>query len=697
MYKKTFLRIALLDIRLIFPGVRSTLQSLSLPGIILLFLFTPAFLSAQDKSNVKFGKISPADFDLSSQKIDSGAGAVVIADVGSSEFQGNNKGWFSLEFRHFRRVKILNRSGLEAADVRIPLYSEGNTVEKLEGLKAVTYNLENGKIVETRLDDKSVFTDKVSKHRIDKKFTFPAVKEGSIIEYSYTQLSDFIFNLQPWDFQGRYPCLWSEYEADIPNFFKYVVLSQGYLPFDKKTSSTRNVNFRITFANGAEKNETLPYDDEVVDHRWVMKNVPALKDETFTTTLANHIAKIEFQLSAYDFKGSIPSDKMGNWASVSESMMKDDDFGADLDRNNGWMDEDLKDITKGAGTQMEKAKKIYAYLQNNFTCTEHYGMKLDNPIKTTFKNKKGNAAAINLLLVAMLNHEHIPADPVILSTRDNGYTSEIYPLIGRFNYTICMARVDSSVCFLDASRPWMGFDRLPQECYNGHAQVVSKQMPVPVYFNADSFMERKTTIVFISNDGKGGLSVGVQTVPGYFESARIREKIHQKGEKDFFKEVQSGYAGGTEIANTSVDSLKLLDEPLKIGYDFTMHLDSTEDISYFNPLMAADIYKENPFQAAERKYPVEMPCASDNTYILNMEIPEGYTVDEVPKSTKLLYNEDEGFFEYIVAKDENTIQLRCRIKLGKANFAPEEYNVLRDFYTYVVKKQGEQIVFKKKK
>src|SRR5882724_1383865 len=220
--------------------------------IVPALLLAPAFLSAQDKSTVKFGKITPADFVLPKLKTDSGAAAVVIADIGSTEFEGNNKGWFSLKFKHFRRMKIVSRSGFDAAQVEIPLYSEGNAVERLDGLKAVTYNLENGKVVETRLDDKSVFTDKVSKNLIAKKFTFPAVKEGSVIEYSYTQISDFLFNMQPWPFQGPYPVLWSEYEADIPNFFRYVTLSQGYMPMVKPTSSSRTVSFRVTVPGGAD-------------------------------------------------------------------------------------------------------------------------------------------------------------------------------------------------------------------------------------------------------------------------------------------------------------------------------------------------------------------------------------------------------------------------------------------------------------
>ena len=72
-------------------------------------------------------------------------------------------------------------------------------------------------------------------------------------------------------------------------------------------------------------------------------------------------------------------------------------------------------------------------------------------------------------------------------------------------------------------------------------------------------------------------------------------------------------------------------------------------------------------------------------------------VDELPKSTKVTFNENEGSFEYLIAKSDDGIQFRSRIQLKKANYKPEDYAGLRDFFAFVVKKQSEQIVFKKKK
>src|SRR5205085_17050 len=145
------------------------------------------------------------DFDLSSYHYDSSAGAVVIGDIGTSWFEGNTKGWFSLIHKKTTRIKILNKNGFDAANVKVPLYVDGSAEEKIDNLKASTYNVVDGKVVETKLDNNSIFKDKLSKKISLRKFTLPAIKEGSIIEYTYVIKSDFLFNLQPWYFQGEYP------------------------------------------------------------------------------------------------------------------------------------------------------------------------------------------------------------------------------------------------------------------------------------------------------------------------------------------------------------------------------------------------------------------------------------------------------------------------------------------------------------
>jgi hypothetical protein len=91
-----------------------------------------------------------------------------------------------------------------------------------------------------------------------------------------------------------------------------------------------------------------------------------------------------------------------------------------------------------------------------------------------------------------------------------------------------------------------------------------------------------------------------------------------------------------------------------------------------------------------------MPYVKDEMYIFSMEIPEGYVVDEIPKSARVALNNDQGSFEYLIGQQGGMIQLRCHLKLNKASFSPEDYGTLRDFFAYIVKKEAETIVFKKK-
>ena len=52
-------------------------------------------------------------------------------------------------------------------------------------------------------------------------------------------------------------------------------------------------------------------------------------------------------------------------------------------------------------------------------------------------------------------------------------------------------------------------------------------------------------------------------------------------------------------------------------------------------------------------------------------------------------------FEYLITNNGTEIQMRCRLNLNKATYLNEDYKSIRDFYSFVVQKESEQIVFKK--
>jgi hypothetical protein len=650
---------------------------------------------AQEKNKIKFGDVAEKSFATRLYPIDSNANAVVIADIGSSQIEGNSKGWFSLVYRHFKRVHILNKNGYDIANVSISLYSNGDDEEQLDKLKAVTYNLEDGKLVETKLDVKNnLFKDKISKNRVVKKFTFPNVKEGSIIEFEYSITSDFLSNLQPWEFQGIYPRLWSEYSLSVPVFLGYVFLTQGYQNYDIRNKEQHSEVYQVSDSRSAGATERMSLTSNVDDYRWVMKNVPALKEENYTSTLDNHIGKIEFQLSEFRYPLTYRN-IMGSWPLLTEQLLNAEFFGQQLTRDNGWLKDIINPIVKSSDSKADMARKIFSYVRDNFTCTSHDRYTMDQTLKGVVKTHNGNVAEINLLLTAMLKNKEIDADPVILSTRSNGYTFPMYPIISKFNYVICRAKIDNKTIYLDASEPHMGFGRLPLRCYNGHARVVNKEATA-LELSSDEITETKATTIFIINDEKGNMIGSLQQTPGYYESNELRERVKEKGQEQLQKDIKKAFGAEIEISNFQLDSLDKYENELGIHYDFDLK-DEKEDIYYLNPLFGEG-NKENPFKSAIRHYPVEMPFAMDETVNLQMEVPHGYIVDELPKSLIVKLNEqDDGMFEYRISHSGDNISLRSRVRFKRSFFMPDEYETLREFFNLIVKKQAEQIVFKKKK
>ncbi len=654
---------------------------------------------AQDGSKISFGKVTPADFQLpSSPIIDSNANAVTLSDIGSVSFVGNKRDWFSYVYKRRTRIKILNKKALQAATVTYTHYSPGDDPQKFDKVEGSTYNFENGQVIETKMDKKDIFENREDQYYVQEKFTLPGAREGSIIEYTYTVTSEYTNTMPEWHFQSLdYPSLWSEYNVSIPQALFYVVIRQGFHPYAVDKGSEGHEMYKVT-----EKAESsalgMPDKDMYVsatttNHRWAMKDIPAFHEERFLSTPRNYVDKIAFQLSK-TYNGQEYSDVSNNWKKVTEELMSREQFGLPLKEEGDWLEGLADKITAGHDDLMEKARAIYYYVKDHFTCTDQYDMYITTSLRDVVKKSSGSVGDINLLLIALLRRKGLLADPVVLSTREVGFNLATYPVLAKLNYVIAQLQIDGKKYYLDAAHPQLGFGQMAGDCYNGHARVISFIDSASVFFEPDSLKERKTTMVIISSTDKGLEGTYVSTL-GLQESYNTREAISNRGETSYFKNIQTAWGEDMDIVNPGIDSLNRPEDPIQVHYDFILKQSPGATIIYLNPLLGEG-WRENPFKAADRKYPVEMPYCRDDNYVFSMEIPEGYMVDELPKSARVALNGDQGLFEYLVDAQSGRIQMRCRLKLNRAYFAPEDYGNLRDFFGFIVKKENETIVLKKK-
>ncbi|MNV64988.1 hypothetical protein D3C71_1576560 [compost metagenome] len=111
--------------------------------------------------------------------------------------------------------------------------------------------------------------------------------------------------------------------------------------------------------------------------------------------------------------------------------------------------------------------------------------------------------------------------------------------------------------------------------------------------------------------------------------------------------------------------------------------------------MLFDRTKENPFKLEERKFPVDFGYPTEENYRITIDFPKGYQLDKTPKNEKIILPDESAAFTFMTATEENKLLLSSKITIKKAYYTPEEYQDLKELFKNIVRKQAEQIVFKK--
>ncbi|MGI4762736.1 MAG: DUF3857 domain-containing protein [Janthinobacterium lividum] len=657
---------------------------------------------------IKFGKPEPADFQTKSFVGDSAASAVVLYDYGSTRFRlkGNS---FQLESERVTRIKILKKAGYEVATVEIPLYHQDLKEEKVMGLRGFTYNEVGGKIEKVKLETSQAFTEERTKNLKVRKFTLPGVREGAVIEYAYTVTSDFLFNFQDWTFQREIPTRWSEFRAEIPEYFDYKMLMQGYVPLTLQTQATNQAQYTLhTEGSSAESgpgfrgdagrvaatNETITA--QATSYHWAMQNVPALRDEPYMTTTRDYVARINFELAGQRMPGGAYQNVAGTWEKINTDLLASADFGGQLGRL-GFLEAALKPLAAQYPDPAARAAAVRELVIKSvkYDGTNRYSSS--GSLKKSYELHRGTSADVNLLFIAALRLAGLAAQPVILSTRAHGRVNQSFPLLEQFNYVIGMLPLaDNKELLLDATEPLLPCGVLPTRCLNQTGRLVADKDQAGRWVNLlpsqrhNHYQEIKLTL-----DEQGNLTGKVHEEHAGYAGAAMRGKLQELGEKKYLTELASHHPSW-EFPAYTFGEVAEVGKPLTLNYDVRQPASTPGAANelYVSPL-AAFGENQNPFHHAQRTYPVDFGAANQDVIMLTLTLPAGYTA-ELPKSAAIALPEQGGRYVYSASSPTpGVVQLVSRLSLDKPVYGAEEYASLREFYRMALAKQAEALVIKK--
>ncbi len=663
------------------------------------FLLSLCFSVTAFAQDFDFGKVSKEELEEKHNPLDTTANATYLYKNRRTYLKYAQNQGFQLITDIQERIKIYNQEGFDYSTRQIQLYKSGNEEEKVSSLKAITYNLVDGKIEETKLEKDGIFKTELSKYYNDTKFTMPNIKEGSIIEYKYTIASPFYWNVDDFVFQHAIPVKKLEASFETPEFFNFKLNTKGYLMVNPKVETK---NDKITFTDkeregGGWNATTTTYSTSNLDFvktitSYNLSDIPALKEEPYVNNIDNYRSAIKYELSYTKFPQSPLKYYSTTWEDVVKTIYESSSFGDELNKT-GYFEDDINDLISSVSDPIAKAILIFNFVKSKVKWNNYIGKYTDTGVRKAYKDQMGNVAEINLMLTAMLRYSGLNANPVLVSTRQNGIP--LFPTLDGYNYVISAIETEQGVILLDASNKYSMPNILPTRALNWEGLIIRKNKSsstISLYPNEPS----KNTITMMANlDESGSILGNYRSVKTNHDAMLYRENYLGTNKDQFLENLENKY-NGMEISDFEVKSDYDLSQPITESYKFL--LESQADIIgnklYFSPMLFLKT-NENPFKLDKREFPVDFGYPSETAYRILINIPEGYKVESMPEPTGLMMPDNLAEFKYNVSGNEKSIQIVVATKINEPIISPMYYDMLKEYFNKFIEKEAEQIILTK--
>lgn len=654
--------------------------------------------TATIEPNLKYGKPSKEELSLTSYAPDTTATAIYLFHQGQSDFVYHDG--FQLTTEHWVRIKILKPQGVSYADVSVPYYSptdrdEGQ--ERASDIEGCSYNMENGKCIKTSMKRESISFERINNLYKMLKFSLPAVKEGTVIEYHYKLYSDYFSHIDNWMMQEELPMLYNQYKITIPHVFIYNIELRGkdYIQVKQRDSSIHATEREGGSVGGVSKDFTVSAQETTFTSR----NLPAIRqDEPYCWCPEDYKVQVSFDLQGTQFTPNEYKPYSQKWEDVDNQLLKPENtqFGKYLSFTNPFRPE-----TKQAyNSEMSFEEKIicaFQILKKKMAWNGRYQL-YSKELEKVIPKGNGSNADLNFILISILKDFGLEAYPVVLSRRSSGMLPYNFPSLQKLN-TFIVAVYDinkQKYVFLDGSMNVPALNILPLELSVNKARILSPKVKE----------EKKWVNVMALADNKSFMKIEARMegnqVKGHRSTILYGQEAveYQANEKHKQDSIVSAPESNTSQKNKlTVTNLKVKKQEndwalIEEEFDFVLQTDQTDSHLYINPMLFPQL-KSNPFIQTERVLPIEFPYPYKFTMLTTLTLPEGYEVEETPQP-QVIRTEGDGLqCKYMIQRQGNTISLNYIFHLKEPIFLTEQYKQLQELWTKVIEKNNALIVLKK--
>jgi hypothetical protein len=643
-------------------------------------LLLPLCLSAQTiPVNTKPGKVSAEECSMTTYPLDTAAAALILYEqhdvrIDFNVSTGSPHQWVD----HFERIKILKESGKDYADFSLLFSTRPNDNESFPTISVTTYNWENGKVVSTKMQKSSIFRAKYNDHYDKVSFAAPNVKAGSVIEVRIELSSGRFEQIDDFYFQREIPVNLCKYSVMLPRWLRVNKLSRGSLQPEITQDNVKGLELGDLFPNNF-----LDIDD------YVIKDVPALDREPGVYCIRQYRSSVSYTVSGLRFP-SIVRDYSTHWEDV-DKLVQESEIVRGIKANCRFKDE--VDATKAGGkTPQEQLADIIALVRSKVEWNRNERL-VPSAAAEVLRTRSGSNVDINALVGSAARYAGFDVKPVLIRKRTEGALLDFHPDTDAFSTFILRIEIPgSNPLYIDAADPAGWFNVLDDN------YLVTKARVVPLdgvgewedLSRLSRNVRNYTVQAKLSPDGtlEGDCSIALMGAPSYgFKS----EYLEAGKEDDVIESLEKKLSA--EVDGFSVEGACEFSSQASVRFHFSKSCDHTAETIFVNPYLE-QFHSEAAFRAENRTLPVDFQYPENIFYTLVLQIPEGYTVDQVPETRRLQCDLPSTVI-VSSAVDGNIVRITYRFTLDAQICLPEAYPAVRNYWRELCALYNQMIVIKK--
>jgi len=579
------------------------------------------------------------------------AGAIVLLDEGKMKLTDGNDISFSTFEKH-RVVKILNSSGRQYANIVIPY----NPASDIDYIQARTIS-PDGKITVLKDDDiydVTMFPNFIfySDQRA-KRFTMPAVEDGSIIEYRY-QLT--IWNLTYWHawlFQEEAPVLHSKFTLSAPSEQKVHYRTYGIDLKPQVIDAPQGFNSTYT---------------------WETRNVPALRSEVGMPSMSETIQHLVLAPIG-----------ITEWSQVAQ-------WYDDLVKTQTTANKEIKQLaarlSAGTDSKAEIMQNIYEWVRDQvrYIAVEiGVGGFQPHAVSSVLTNQYGDCKDMVTLLCTIAREAGIETHQALVRTWTNGTPDTTLPSQFQFNHVIAYApEISSQGVWMDPTEKGMEFGRLPW--YDQGLPVLligQKGGGTLVTTPRDSASENQVTLNWDVDLQSSGAAVihGTKEFRGA-PASELREDLIPSSPHDrrrWMETQLTDLCSGVALDSLRITGLEPVRDPLTFHYTFHTKTFTVprSDQMVIRPGSISSFDYPDYFRSQTRRYPVRFKFGTKREIQLDIRLPEEWQPD-LPAFTDSV-SSDFGWARWGWSTDGRIFRARTTYVMDGRDVPPGRYGEFQSF------------------